>query len=443
MTRAAGSRSTAWKTILPPSSAPKTPPRRIPGSSPRNLTANTFGDELKNAGFPSRVVSVSRSSDRAAILMGGHRADLAFWFDPKAFRWVSSRFYLPDEKLPEWLARLNQDVAAEVTREGPKPLEWKAAGPGTGFSDETPMTPFSHAFVPGSQESLATPLGLELTRDAALRAASQYALGRGKSTDVLAVSFSSHDWVGHAYGPNSREMEEMTVAEDSVLSELLNGLRVSLPGGLKDVAIVLTADHGMPASPDYLAEHRHPGGRLAPDDLSARIEEALNGAYGKIPGGKWVRFTDDLKFYLNRPWIARRHLDLARVEATAKAAIAERIGVQAVFTSEEVAARKLPPGMLERQILHTYIAGQSGDVDIVPKPYYMVATPDKVAHHTGYAYDRTVPIILSGAWFRPGVYSRRAEVIDIAPTLSFISGTIPPDATEGRVLSEGLVSEAR
>ncbi|OFZ80571.1 MAG: hypothetical protein A2603_15315 [Bdellovibrionales bacterium RIFOXYD1_FULL_55_31] len=95
--------------------------------------------------------------------------------------------------------------------------------------------------------------------------------------------------------------------------------------------------------------------------------------------------------------------------------------------------------MHERQILHTYYPGRSGDVVAIPRPYFMPEDEGPVVHLTGYTYDRTVPIILAGALFRPGIYANRAEVIDIAPTLSFVSSVLPPSLSEGRVLSEALL----
>lgn len=402
------------------------------GTSPKNLWATTFGDELKNAGYPSRVISVSLK-DRAAILLGGHRADLALWFDVARFRWVSSRYYLSDDRLPSWVASLNEDLK-------PRPKStWTPQGPGVGYSA---TGSFSHPIVWGESDALATPLGVELTEQATLRAFDEYRLGRGKSTDVLNVSFSSHDFAGHRYGPNSREMEELTLAEDASIGRILEHLKKNLPHGLEDVAVVLTGDHGMPASAEYTAESKQPGGRLSEVDLSRTINEALSEKFSGNSKAqahdKWVAYTTDLVFYLDHNLIKKKKLKLAEVQRAAKESVRQRLGVAFVITASEQEERKLPPGMFERQFLHTFVPGRSPDLYVLPKPYFMVGSKDAVDHHTGYTYDRTVPIILYGTSFKRGVFSQGANVIDIAPTLSFISGTIPPDTTEGRVLSEAL-----
>lgn len=415
--------------------APNADPRA--GMSPRNLIADTFGDELKNAGYPSRVVSVALK-DRAAILLGGHRADLALWFDGGAYRWVSSRYYLPTGRLPAWVKGLNSEVERAVQRAGNSWVEWKPAGQGSGYSDEKTGMPFDHRFKPGSPETLASPYGDTLTVDAAERAFDQYQLGLGPGTDVLEVSFSSHDMVGHQFGPNSREMEEMTVHEDSAIAELLNHVKRAIPGGLDPVAIVFTADHGIPGNPDYLLAHRQPSGRINPDAVNALIERALTARFGRAGRSPWVAYSNDLQIYLNRALIRAKRLSLSAVQAQAKAAVVDQPWALRVFTASEIQNGELPDGMLRRQAERDFVPGRSGDLVIVPRPYFFAGVGHGVNHHTGFSYDRTVPIILSGEWFRAAVFSNRADVVDIAPTLSFLSGTVPPDLSEGRVLSESF-----
>lgn len=415
--------------------APETDPHA--GTSPRNLIADTFGDELKNAGYPSRVVSVALK-DRAAILLGGHRADLALWFDRDAYRWVSSQYYLPSGKLPDWVNALNSEVESAVRKAGNTSMVWKPEGKGTGFSDERPGAPFVHRFRPGSPETLASPYGVSLTVDAAERAFDQYNLGRGPGTDVLTVSFSSHDMVGHEFGPNSREMEEMTVQEDAGIAELLDHVGKAIPGGLSPVAIVLTADHGIVGNPDYLTPRRFPSGRINPVEVTSLIEKALGRRFGRPGRTPWVLYSNDLQFYLNHALIRAKRLSLDTVQAEAKSAVATEPWALRVFTASDIEQGRISDDLLWRQARHGYVPGRSGDLVVVPRPYFFAGVGHGVNHHTGFSYDRTVPIILSGEWFRPVVLSNRADVVDIAPTLSFLSGTVPPDLSEGRVLSEAF-----
>ena len=415
------------------------------GTSPKNLIASTVGDELKNAGYPSRVVSLSLK-DRAAILMGGHRADIAVWMDQNSLAWVSSKYYLPDGKLPAWMTQLN----AELSERKGKALAWAAGKEETGFSarDSMPFPDegnsgkfggpvFPHIATAGGRGSFAMPFGLEITEHAAEKAIDAYSLGRGAGTDLFAVSFSSHDYAGHAFGPNAREMEEMTVAEDQVISKLLNFLKSKMD--IQDVVIVFTGDHGIPMNPEYARANRFPGGRIDEKALAEKIGEKLSSEVGKLPSDqKWIVYAHDFNFSLNHAAMSAKNYSLERVEEIAKNEILKEPGAAFVVTGVDYANHKLPPGMHERQINHTYFPGRSGDLILIPKPGYMLDHEDTVTHLTGYSYDRTVPLIFFGSPFKAGIYATRGEVIDIAPTLSFVSGIIPPSLSEGRVLSEIL-----
>lgn len=412
------------------------------GMSPKNLLATTVGDELKNAGYPSRVFSVALK-DRASIMMGGHRADLAIWFDAKNFQWVSSQHYLSDGKLPEWLVNLNASIAAQKG----KSITWDKHGAGSGLSLDNPMivpeiakdagTHFPHTQSIGSKGSLNMPFGLDITEIAAEKMIEKYNLGSGKATDILAVSFSSHDYMGHGFGPNSREMEEFTIADDASISKLLNFVRKRVPGGLSNVVVVLTADHGTPSNPDWLKKEKIDAGRLDTKGLVAGVESRLDKKFGKLGNESWIVSEFAFNFYLNRPAIQKRKLNLAEVESEAKAALLEIHGVAHVVTSTDYENRNLPPGQHERQILKTYYPGRSGDLIIIPLPHYM-SNYATVTHQTGYNYDTMVPLILTGFHIKKGTYAQKAEIVDIAPTLSFLTGTIAPSMSEGRVLSEAL-----
>jgi predicted AlkP superfamily pyrophosphatase or phosphodiesterase len=256
---------------------------------------------------------------------------------------------------------------------------------------------------------------------------------------VLAVSFSTHDYAAHGYGPESREMEEMTVADDAVIARILNSVKSKVPGGLDAVTIVLTGDHGSNWNPDSLKANRIDAQRINIKDQQARIEAMLEKRHGKLSEklGRWVPLASDFAYYLNPAAMADKGLDPSAVEDEVKALLRDEPGTAHVFSGTDVRLRRLPPGMHERQILKTYFPGRSADVIVIPKPFY-VAEGSTVDHMTGYAYDRTVPIVLTGFGIKPGVHAEKAEVIDIAPTLTFLAGAMPPALTEGRVLSESL-----
>lgn len=413
------------------------------GTSPRLLIGTTLGDELKNAGYPSRVVGLALK-DRAAILMAGHRADLAFWYDPASQQWASSRYYLPDGKLPGWLSKLNDELHS---REG-TPLVWASpGGQAAGYTDPS-FAPdasrsrykfsaaFPHETKIGSKETTSFPYGLEITESAAERVIDELGMGRGKATDLLAVSFSTHDYAGHYFGPHSPEMEEMTVAEDRVISKFLNFVRRRVP--LEDAVFVLTADHGVAPNPDWSKLHKIDAGRISEEELLGRMEERLNAKFGKPKKGSWFAWARELNFFLNPATLSERGAGQAEVEREAKKAIEATPGLAWAFSSTDYFERKLPPGMVGEAILKSYFPGRSGDLIVIPRPFWTFVDDSPVNHFTHYSYDRMVPIVLSGpAFFRSGVYTD-GKVVDIAPTLAFISGSLPPALSEGRVLSEAI-----
>jgi predicted AlkP superfamily pyrophosphatase or phosphodiesterase len=418
----------------------------LKGASPRYFQGTTWSDELKNSGYPNRVVSISLK-DRSSILLGGHRADLALWFDTKAMNWVSSRYYLPDGRLPDWLNDMNQAIA----RDKDKILRWEVNGAGSGTSiernthvalhrgSEALKADFPHEIKAGARYALLLPYGTELTMALAEKLIDTHKLGQSQGTDLLAISLSNHDATSHSYGPNSRQVEELTVTEDRQISRLLR--RINREIGLDKTLVVLTSDHGAPPNPDWLQSVKVPAGRLGERDIREKGEAFLQKNFGKPAGGQWIFGISDLNIYLNQKAIRAAKLDLAKVQDALAQYYREardlQQGVAHVFSGADVRRRTLPPHLWEQQILKTYIAGRSGDVVLIPRPHYIV-TSSSTTHISGYAYDRIVPIIFSGPGIKPGLYGQKAEVVDIAPTLSFLTGTIPPSGSEGRILHEML-----
>lgn len=405
------------------------------GVSPRPLRSTTVGDELKLAGYKSRVVAIALK-DRAAVLLGGHRADLALWFSEESNRWVSSRYYFPEGKLPGWVDTLNEKIHA---RKG-KRLEWHPQGAETGLSETDKLASFEA--VHGGKDANESPIGVDLTNEAALAAIREYKLGSGPAPDVLAVSYSTHDMLGHSVGPNSRLMEEMTVYEDRALAELFKTLERSVPGGMKNVLVVLTADHGVAPAPNFLRSVKIPTGAVGQKNLTERMNEALAKKFGDPGKPGWIANASTFNFYLNRTALDARKVAAADVESALKELLLKEPSTDSVFTRSEWLAGLRPPGRLKAQAEKGYVPGQNGDVVLIPKPYHI--DNEKVPTHiTGYAYDRVVPVVLAGPNVDPGVYAQPARVVDIAPTLSFLLGIIPPAQSEGRVLAEALGSAPR
>ena len=386
------------------------------GASPHRLLVSTIGDELKMAdGGQSRVVGISLK-DRAAILLVGHMADGAYWFDPISGNFVSSTYYLRD--LPGWVKDFNHSRPAEKYRG----LTWlnhklpESLKELYGTSDESPLE--------------SSPFGNELVELLAERAVAAEQLGRRDFTDVLAISFTSNDKVGHDYGPDSPEEHEVTVCADQLIEKLFQ--TVDRQVGLDNVLVVLTGDHGAAPSPEVNALRKMPGGRITPDTLKQVAQAALEKKYG---AGDWVAGNWDGSVYLNQSLIARQKLDPAEVDRAAAQALMAMPHVARVYTREEIARGEMLQDDIGRLITNGFNVRRGPDIEVVTDPYWFVS--DKPASHTSpYGYDVHVPVILMGPDIRAGRYDQSIAVNDIAPTLATILDVETPSGSAGRVLSE-------
>ena len=395
--------------------------------SPRNLKTTTVGDELKNAGYNSKVVSIALK-DRAAVMLGGHRADHAFWFDSKTNQWVTSTYYSADNSVPNWVTTENEILKKQIGTE----YSWESKTKPTGLSEENSI-PFLRQSIIGDAKTLALPYGVEVTLNLATAAVKNLKLGKGPDTDILTISLSSHDMLGHSFGPNSREMEELTVSEDQILAQFFGFLKSQTL--LKNTLIVLTADHGIAPTNEYAKKAKLESGKIDYLELFKKVNSYLDKKYGRPKNNQWVASFMALNFYLDRTTLAEKKLDLSEVETEVKKILLEEPGVWFVVTSTDYRKGELPPGELGQQLLRQYIIEQSGDLILIPRPFYMESGDNITTHLTGFSYDRTVPLILAGPGIQKGIYPTRAKILDLAPTLSFILGILPPATSYGQILN--------
>lgn len=376
--------------------------------SPRRLNSTTFGDEIKNAGVKSKIFSLALK-DRSAVMLGGHRADLALWMDYKNFQWRTSSFYAQD--LPAWLKIFNQKIGAMKNDE-------------VIFQDKKVKL--------FSRQGLSIQYGIDQSFLLAEEIIKNEKLGQTSNLDVLALSLSTHDMLGHFLGPNASELEKLTLYEDQRLSQFLNTLKKQL-GSLKDVEIVLTADHGVAPTVDYAQKAKFSSDKLDYLQLYKKINERLDEKFGSVKKS-WIAASKTFHFYFDQSLLKEKKLNSSEVEIEAKKALEGLAGVHMVLLRSDLLKGVFPPGELGEQVKRQFAPGISGDFIIVPKTFFMEKDDNTTTHMTGYSYDRTVPVIFFGAKFKPGVYSTPAKVIDIAPTLNFSLGVLPPASSEGQVL---------
>ena len=382
------------------------------GSSPRRLLVSTVGDELKMAnGGRSKVIGISLK-DRAAILPVGHMADGAYWFDPKTGSFVSSTYYFAD--LPGWVKDFN------------------SGRPGDKYAGKT----FGKKTMPESGDKLytaleATPFANELIESLAERAVQAEQLGRHEVIDLLAVSFSGNDYVGHAFGPDSAEVHAISVATDKLFEKFFAYLQSTV--GMQNVLVVLTADHGVAPVPEVNQARKMPGGRMPGKLVTDTVQEALTKKFGE---GKWIVSPSEHSLYLNLELIQQKGLDHAEVDKVAAQACLHLPHVFRVYTREQLMSGATLEDQVGRRVQNGFYVRRSADVEIMLEPYWMFTGGTGTTHGTTYSYDAHVPVIFMGPGVKAGRYNNPIAVNDIAPTLATLLDVETPSGSVGRALSE-------
>jgi arylsulfatase A-like enzyme len=395
------------------------------GASPHNLLADTLGDELKLATQgQARVFAVSLK-DRAAVLPGGFAADAAYWIDPKSGAWVTSTYYRRD--LPKWAQDFNGGNRAAKYWD----RDWKNSngdmlrstahrkskdGSDAGFYEVIGSTPFANEYE------------LEFSKELVV----YENLGAGQATDLLAISLSANDILGHQVGPDSPEMAAMALALDRELADFFAFLGHQI--GLANVWIALSADHGISALPDAAKKLRIPAANLDAGKLEAQINGALAAKYS--PG-----HAAYIKFDYPVAWLDQDAFAVAHVkERDAEAAVGEAMkqaGLRDYFTKSQLAEGEVSASAFGKKFLNSYSPEGGWYVMGVPE-IYTVGPAKGTDHASPYIYDTHVPLAFYGLPFRTGTYRTHAEPVDLAVTLASLLGINAPTHAVGRVLTEAI-----
>jgi predicted AlkP superfamily pyrophosphatase or phosphodiesterase len=394
------------------------------GSSPQRLLVSTLGDELKMAGRNSRVIGIS-IKDRSAILPSGHMADAAYWFDDKAGHFVSSTYYM--KELPNWVSQINAGEPASKYATA----EWHALNSKADDKPFCSMKPESGVRPCSSLEN--TPFGNEILVNFAEEAVDHENLGRHDATDLLTVSFSANDYVGHGLGPDSPEVRDISIRTDRMLGDLLSFVFQRV--GQQNTLVVFTADHGVAPVPKVNNDRKMPGGWLQAAEYSAKIGDALSAKFGQ---GKWFSFDTSGFLYLNDETVAANKADRAEVRRFAADFARGLPRIARVLTRDDLLRGDESSDLVGRAMLLGFYGPRSGDLELLPEPYYMFSSPPGTTHSTPYSYDNHVPVIFMGRGIKAGAYLNRVAVNDIAPTLAEILQIETPSGSSGRVLVEML-----
>ncbi len=408
--------------------------------SPKNLLTSTITDQLRIANnFQSKTIGIALK-DRGSILPAGHTANAAYWFDSKNGAWITSTFYMND--LPQWVKDFNNlKMPQKYMAEG-----WKPLLPIEQYTESTPdnqpyeaklsgeKTPtFPHELAAQSGVNLlevirTTPFGNTLTKDFALAAIQNENLGKSPKTDFLTVSFSSPDYIGHSFGPNSIETEDTYLRLDKDIAEILTALDNSL--GKDNYLVFLSADHGVADVPGFAQSQKMPAGVMDMGIVSKEIKAVLKTAFGD---GEFIRAEDNYQLYLNDTLLKTKKLSYAQVHAVVRETLLKREDIADVIDLHNLANSTLPDYQLS-YVKNGLNPRRSGDIMLVLNPSWFTGRKQGTTHGTLYRYDTHVPLLFYGWKVKTGETTLRTRISDIAPTVADFLNILEPNGSIGNVI---------
>jgi predicted AlkP superfamily pyrophosphatase or phosphodiesterase len=424
------------------------------GASPKGadtvwrMAVPSFAEELKfQTSGATRIVTFSLKA-RAALTMAGHKADAATWFDGGA--WVTSTPYgtLPFLEDPSQSHAAKADFGKTWSLSLPESAYWygektlgAVAPDGWDLTFPHPLRGKSGVGEPDGtfyEQWTSSPYADTALTELAEKAADELKLGNSNGIDFLAVSYSSVDYVGHEFGPRSREIQDILVRLDKDLGNLFAHLDEKVGRG--NYVVALSADHGVVPIPEDMQKSGAEAGVLHLPEVQERIEKALESLDYAKPAVARITGSD---IYFAPGVYEKLEHDQAAMQAVFDAAMSQP-GVAAVYRAEELKDRPATQSPAVRAFALSYFPGRSGDLFILPKPYWLMdGTPAGktrsygTGHGVPYNYDQHVPVLLMGFGIQPGQYFQPVTPADIAPTFAALCG-ITLASRDGHILAEAL-----
>ena len=400
------------------------------GVSPDQLLVPTVGDVLKEAtGGKARVVALSLK-DRSAVLPAGRQPEACYWFDTSQGVFVTSSYYR-DRPHP-WVEEFNRSRPADRwfgsfwERLRPE-LDYEllsgpddVPGEGIGFVEgKTFPHPLKGGLArPGRvyyEAVTDSPFGNDLLLDLAKRAITAERLGQHDTPDLLSVSFSSNDLIGHTWGPDSQEVFDVTLRSDRLVKDLLTHLDAQVGKGR--YLLALTADHGVCPLPEVSRARGEEAGRIDPSQFTKKALAFLNQSFGATSGSGWFEEVSYPWFYLNRQAIRAGGKEPSAVEEALAGWLKKQPGILTAYTRTQLVKGLPPTDKLGGLVRRSFHPDRSGDVVAIQKPYYLFASPLATGtnHGTPHAYDTHVPLLVYGPGVRAGVYQEAVTPQATAP----------------------------
>jgi len=410
--------------------------------SPKNLLSTTLGDELKLSSPKSKVIGIALK-DRSAVLPAGHSADAAYWIDERSGDFISSSWYMND--LPRWLKNFNDEHLAKTYLEKwwatLYPIETYTAS----LPDENkyeavpnkkdyPVFPYEYkTFIEKSDYSIikATPYGNSITKDLAMECISKEELGKDDFTDLLCISFSSSDIIGHAYGPRSVEVEDCYLRLDKDIEELLN--RLDKEVGKGNYLVFLTADHGGADVPNYLMDQKIPAGYTLESNITKNLRKFLLKVFGD---SLLLSAVINNQIYLSEKRCESLRLNIDDLEERLCRFLLTENGIAEAYPS-----KVMKYGAFEKNDIRTYLQNGynfslSGNVCYTLKPAWIDHSEKGTTHGSAYNYDTHVPLIFFGTGISTGENMDWCNILQIAPSLSELIKINRPNSSSGDLLPD-------
>ncbi|UXH78756.1 alkaline phosphatase family protein [Roseateles amylovorans] len=423
------------------------------GTSPENYKVETVGDVLRTVQPGSKMIGIS-GKDRGAILPSGHKGT-AYMYMGSTGQFASTTYYM--QKHPAWVESFNAAKPADqffgkawtpmlpesaYARSVPDGQPWQA---NSGNGNRLPAVLGANMDGPGPRfygNILPSPFGDELTLAFARAAVEGEQLGADDQTDILSVSLSSHDYVNHAFGPESRLSHDHFLHLDRHLQSWFQYLDQRIGRG--NYIAVLTADHGFMDTPEWARGQGRDAGRINPAQVVGYVNAGLSKQYGE---GRWVRGFSATGLQFDEALIQTKGLRNDDVYAKAKALAEEIPGVQVAFTRAQLAGNDTTTPFLE-QMRKSWHPDVAAPLQLVPKPGWMFGSRLMgTTHGSPHEYDTHVPLLTWGpAWVGQGEVAQRVEVADLAPTLARILGIPAPRQAQGKLLplpASGVAAEKK
>ena len=412
--------------------------------SPNKLLVTTIADELKTANKQSKVIGIS-IKDRGAILPAGHQADAAYWFAGEdEGKWISSTYYM--KQLPKWLNELNQKNTANTYLQQP----WETLLPIAEYTESiADNNPYEEVFegekapiFPHNLPALrkanknydlikSTPFGNTILKELALEVIQQEKLGADAITDLLAISFSSPDYIGHQFGPYSVEIQDTYLRLDKEIAELLIFLEKQV--GENEFMVFLTADHGVVDVPQHAIDNNIPAGYF---DEKATLQALNTALFEEFKVENLVANLSNYQLFFDHYLIVKHQLNTIDVENSAVNFMLKQEGIVKAVSSTNLKAAEFADKIMGN-VQRGFHQVRSGDVLFVLAPCWINKWTKKgTTHGSPYNYDTHVPLLWYGTNIKQGVRTEQVAIPDIAATLSVILNIAMPSACDGKAIEE-------